>query len=669
MAATYSADNISNLQYPHNVRHTPSQFIGDTSDGGYTTIAREPLDNAVDEALAGRATECWFHVQGDRKNQVFTICDDGHGIPTEMKTIDVALTGTKIKMPAIQLVCSVPASSGKFNDTAYKVSRGVHGLGIKCTNALSVYFEVFTFYNKKWQCITFKRGELDEPLRPCEAPVNPVTGKVMTRGTMIRYKPDTTIFKDAKLLFPVISQWADVAAYFTPALKIHLSANGRTKSIHFPNGVLDYMNNRLAALEAKRIDPTGAHDFIYNSPLADVALTFADSTDCDMKAYTNGLFNSSGGDHYNVVLRALFKALYSLKAKKQEFTQLDIRDGVVGIINAKMSSPQFSSQTKERLTDARCKEMVEPIEEAILAFLKKHKALTEVLIERACRVSSAREAYSATRALAKTLKGMKSVGMPAKYAAYDSDVPVEFRRLYLVEGDSASGSCKIARNAGDAILPLRGKILNVLKSNDTKSLQSNEIPLIINALGIDLKADDPYAKLAVGRVVILTDKDDSGEHISTLLLAFFYKYLPELIRRGMVYQCDSYEYYSIHKGKLSLGNSLSELKAENERKGFPASTPCNHIKGWGEASPPVLKVIAFDPENSRMLRIEWPDSHADEQAFVSLMHSSAEARRALVGVTELAKAKDKPKPVKVTTPPPKKTAAKAAPKKTSHGEF
>lgn len=640
---TYNEDNIQNLQYPDSVRHRPTMYIGDTGNDGLFTILREALDNGLDEALAGRATVVAVHIEREGKHGYrFTAIDNGSGIPVGMKTLKDGLSGATVQMPTIQVALGVPHSSGKFNDDAYKTSRGVHGLGVKCTNALSTEMICHTKYEGKWYAIEFSKGVCTKKLYSTKAPINPFTGKPLHGGTMLEFVPDMTIFKGAVLDVPTIESWCELSSYFTPNVTIHLSTFGKTSTHHAPNGISEYLDTQLSKYSLQPMED--APYFISHSSLVDSAIAFTNSPDTRIVAFTNGLHNSGGGGHLNTLHNALYTALSGMASKKQEFTVADVKLGIVGIVNAKLSSPEFNSQTKERLTDARCKDMQPIITDEMVAFFKKNRSLAAALIDRAVRVAEARKNNNALKTLAKALKGHRDTGLPVdKYTAAKSSVPPEHRRLFLMEGDSAKGTAKKARTAADGLLALRGKILNVIKATDEKSLVSNEIPMIISALGIDLKSDNPFGKLQYGRVVFLTDSDSDGYHIAALLIAFFYKYTPELIERGIIWIARAPEYYSQHGSQLSFGNTQSEVHAKNAAQGFPKSTQVHHLKGWGECPVAVLRVIAFSAD-SPMYQL-MPSDEGGQAEFLRHMGDDVNSRRELVGVEEWVAANTDEEPV------------------------
>lgn len=620
----YSSKNIKNLQYPESIQHNPTMYIGSTDEYGLFQLLKEVGDNVVDEALEGRASQAYIYLNKDGS---YTVCDNGNGIPVAPVKIKEPITGKVISMPAVQAVCSIPHTSGKFDDTAYKVSRGVHGLGIKCTNALSDSFVVTTFNDGGWHEISFANGRLKTALRKVSAPLNPATGKKMVKGTCIVYKPSTKTFGKAKLPSAHLLSWAEIAAYFTPGLHVTLASSKTTKEFFFPNGTLDYINSRLKKLEATALGTP----FTYTTALCDITLSFTDYPNMDLRSFTNGSPNVSGGEHLNSTFKALYTVLATYAKKNQVFTNTDIKDGLIGLVNAKLSSPEFSSQTKERLTDSRVKApLADALTTALTKFFTKNKALALQLIEKATRINSLKASFSKSKKLVSSLKALKSKGMPIKYVPPNKTTKPEDREVILIEGDSAGGTAKSARLPFQGILPLKGKVANALRAKKDSALESEEVINILGAIGFDPKSDNPYEKLQVGKIIFLADPDPDGAHINTLLLALFYRYLPELFTRGMIYVAHSPEFYTIYKGSVYTGTGAQSLRSKLSKSGVPNSVAIHHIKGWGEISANLLGILALNPASRTLIQINPLES--SDSDFKLLMADDVDFRKKLLGL-------------------------------------
>jgi DNA gyrase subunit B len=456
----YSSKNIKNHQYPISVQKAPAMYIGSTDEHGLFQILEEVIDNIVDEALEGRATTGWISFG---KDGIYRVADDGNGIPVGITEIKEPITGKLLKVPTVQAVLSIPHTSGKFDDEAYKVSRGVHGLGVKLTNALSSFFKVTTFSKNNWWTIEFKLGRLTAELKKCNPPRNPVTGKLMKKGTLFEFIPEKKFFSVSKFSSSLLLSWAEIAAYFTPRFKIVISGTKKTIEIHKPGGIVSYIEDRVKKLGVE----TENKIFSFNSSFCDAVIGFSNHTSMDVRGFTNGLENKDGGEHVNSIIHSLFTALKDFAKSKQKFTLGDIKEGLIGIVNAKLSGPKFSSQTKEKLVDER---VVKPLRDITYKefkqFFSNNKALANRLCERAAKLNELKTKFTLSKKAAASLNAVKRLGLPAKYASCDSRTKVQDRELLIVEGDSAAGSVKEARLPYQCVMPLKGKILNCV-SGDT----------------------------------------------------------------------------------------------------------------------------------------------------------------------------------------------------------
>lgn len=513
-AADYNSKSIESLRYPENVRRNPSMYIGGTDAHGAFVICRELCDNFVDEFLAGRNLSGGIHVDTDGS---YWVEDYGSGIPQGIKVEEQQINGktVKVKIPTMQAVFGVLHTSGKFKSDAYAVSIGSHGVGVKGTNAVSDYFDVLTCYKGKWFKVGFKKGILTTEVQPAKAPKSPISGKTMSAGTLIHYKPDATIFSVKSFPPQMLVEWAEVQSYLNAGLRITVSIKGKAKEFFSKAGPKDYINKRLVILQAA----SEPDMFEFNNELANVVVAFSNADGLELKGFTNGLANSQGGKHVDSVVNALYEAIvpHMTGVKKVEgktkypFTPRDFGDGMLGIVNAKLHKAAFSSQDKAKLTDDR---MGAPFRAIVLAVAKKffaqNKAMAKRLCDRAAKINELKTKFTASKAVASALNGLKRNGMPGNYAPAARGTPIEKRELFIVEGESAGGGFRQVRLPHQALLPLTGKIMNSMRAKGDKALLSKAILNILGAIGFDPKQADPLKKLQIGKVILLADADPDG---------------------------------------------------------------------------------------------------------------------------------------------------------------
>lgn len=503
-------------------------------------------------------------------------------------------------------------------DHNYRLACGVfvgnsHGVGVKGTNATAEFMDVYTCYNGSWFAIGFKKGKLTTPVRAASAPKSPFTGKPLAKGTLIHFKPDATIFSVKAFPPSMLVEWSEIQAYLNPGLQVVVNIKGKQKSFLSKEGPKEYINQRLTKMEAA----SEPDMFEHQSDLVHAVVAFSNADGFELRGFTNGLSNSQGGKHVDSVASALYESIAPHRAAKQTFTAADFRDGMVGIVNAKLHKAAFSSQDKAKLTDDRMasKEFQAELKAAATKFFNANKAMAKRLCDRASKISELKTKFKASKAVATELNKVKKQGLPPNYAPAHKSVPVKDRELFIVEGDSAAGGVRQVRAPNQALLPLSGKILNVLKSKGDKALLSKAILNILGALGFDPKQEDPLKKLQVGKVICLSDADPDGSHINCLLNALFSRYLPGMYEQGMIYVADMPEFYSIHKDQIFTGDSLSEVHGKLAKAKVKAEVM--HAKGWGEVDAQVLKILAVD-STRRLIRIK-PLSGSDTNTFNGLM--------------------------------------------------
>lgn len=508
-------------------------------------------------------------------------------------------------------------------DHNYRLACGVfvgntHGVGVKGSNATAEYLHVWTSYKGAWHTIRFERGILKTPVATGKAPKTPFG--VPKKGTAIHFKPDQKIFSVKSFPPSMLVSWAEIQAYLNPGLKVTVSIKGKTKTWFTKEGPKAWIAKRLETLKAE----AEADLFVFNNELATAAIAFSNCDGFEVKGFTNGLQNSQGGKHVNSVTSALFEALKEY-AGKAKFTQNDLADGMLGIVNAKLHKPSFSSQDKAKLTDDRmgAEFQVQVLKEAE-KFFKANKAMAKRLVERATKIAELKGKFKANKAMVTALNKMKRSGLPPNYAPCARGIPIKDRELLIVEGDSAAGGLREVRAPNQALLPLKGKVFNVMKRASKgidKALASQAILNILAAIGFDPKAEDPLRKLQVGRIIFLSDADPDGYHINALLNALVAEMMPGAYDLGLVYVADMPEFYSITKGNLFVGSTLSEV--QDKMKDAGARGEVSHAKGWGEVDPEVLRVLVASPAR-RLIKID-PLTPEDLQTFRSLMGKSEEA--------------------------------------------
>jgi DNA gyrase subunit B len=516
----YTAANIKTLVFPDSVRRNASQYIGGTDSYGLWMVVKELLDNGLDEALAGRNTAVLLHVDKDGS---FWVQDAGHGIPQGITKTTIHVNGKDVvnKMPTMQSVFGALHTSGKYDNTAYEVSIGTHGIGAKGTNATAEFFTVWTCYEGQWYTVGFKKGKLVTPVAKCKAPKGP-NGQVAKRGTLIHVKPDLSIFSTDKFPGQLAVEWAEIMSYFNPGVAILISTPKGKRQFLSKTGVVEYVHKRLEKFGVGAERVMFEYKSEHGDPNAcDVVVAFSGYTECDLRGFTNGSHNSKGGKHVDSVIAALYDGLRPFiktrKVKKKDilaFSAADLKEGLVGIVNAKLHKAKFNSQDKVYLSDERMgTDLRKKLVAATTKFFKENKAMAQRICDKATKIAELKNKFTISKAAASKLNAVKRGGLPAKYASFDPRVKISDRELFLVEGDSAGGTAKEARFPYQAILPLKGKIKNALKDPKGTATSSDEIIYILAAMGFDPKAADAYSKLTMGKLILLADPDPDGPFI------------------------------------------------------------------------------------------------------------------------------------------------------------
>ena len=540
MSDNYNADQIQILEGLEAVRKRPGMYIGSTSSKGLHHLVYEIVDNAVDEALAGYCDTITVTIN---KENSITVVDNGRGIPVDIQE--------KAGKPAVEVVFTILHAGGKFGGGGYKVSGGLHGVGASVVNALSEWLEVVVYKEGKKYRQRYERGNVVTDLE--------VIGDTQKRGTKVTFKPDAQIFEDTVYDFEILKERLRETAFLTKGLKIILIDDRGEQSVerifHYEGGIkeyVEYLNRPHDVLYPEIIYCEGTKDNVY----VEVALQHNNSYSESCYSFVNNIITPEGGTHLIGFRNALTKTFNDyarknklLKENEPNLSGDDIREGLTTIISIKIGEPQFEGQTKQKLGNSEARGAVDSIvSEKLMIFLEQNPAVGKIIAEKAVLAQRARDAARKARDLTRRKTALETMSLPGKLADC-SDKDPEKCEIYIVEGDSAGGSAKTARSrATQAILPLRGKILNVEKSRLDKILVNNEIKAMITAFGTGIHEEFDISKLRYHKIIIMTDADVDGAHISTLLLTFFYRFMPELIRQGYVYLAQP-PLYKIEKNK------------------------------------------------------------------------------------------------------------------------
>lgn len=615
----YDAGNIQVLEGLEAVRMRPGMYIGSTSARGLHHLVYEVVDNSVDEALAGYATHIEVTICEDNSIEVI---DDGRGIPTGMHE-----TG----MPAVELVLSKLHAGGKFGGGGYKVSGGLHGVGISVVNALSEWTIVDVYQHGKIQEISFERGNKTSDLKQI--------GTTDRTGTTVRFKPDAQIFETTIFEFDVLKTRLQELAFLNKGLRITLSdkrGEGRSESFHYEGGLvqfIEYLNEAKEAITPSVISIDNTRDDV----VVDVALQYNDSYSETILSFVNNINTIDGGTHLSGFRTALTRTLNDygrkagiLKENESNLTGEDVREGLTAVVSVKVLEPQFEGQTKGKLGNSEVKGITDTIvSDGLRVFLEEHPAEAKKIIEKATNASRAREAARKARELTRRKNALEVSSLPGKLADC-SEKDTTMTEIYLVEGDSAGGTAKQGRDRRyQAILPLRGKILNVEKARLDKILANAEIRSMITAFGTGIGQDFDITKSRYNKIIIMTDADVDGAHIRTLLLTFFYRYMRPLIEEGHVFIAQP-PLYQIKKGQKQwyaysdqeLSDRLDEIGREN--------ITIQRYKGLGEMNAEQLWDTTMNPEHRTILQVSMEDSIAADKIFSVLMGDKVEPRRKFI---------------------------------------
>ncbi len=617
---SYGEKDIQRYAGLAGVRQKGSMYVGPMNADGLWTILREPADNGVDRALA-EANDL-VHLVFDAKENQYWVMDAGDGIPVGKKEFEDE-RGRKEKLSTFYVVTGLTHAGKNFSSE--EASRGTHGIGLKATNALSKYFKVWTYRDKAWYSIEYAQGKLVKDVQKSSAPKLPHGIKV-SKGTVVCFQPDLPLFeKDSKIDTDTVKEWCELTSFLVPGLTLkYTDKKGKERKYFSKKGPAEYIEKRAKLLKVTLTDIM----FTVNTPDLDVAVQYSDGEGDLVNAYTNGLWNQGGGEHKNALTAAFFDSLRPF-AGKDPFTKNDIVEGLLGIVNFKIAAPKFNNQVKEKLIDDRVYAVAyKQLMEALTAFWKKNKAMAKAIVGRAALLRKKTSDFLKSKKLIKNVKAAKAK-LPAKLADVDGKTPIEKRELYLVEGDSAGGTAKRARDKSfQAVFALKGKPLNVMETTMDKVNANAEIASILAGLGLELDGKKGSSEIRYGKIISLADPDVDGSHISTLLLTVLWKFVPSAIKEGKVFLLDSPEYMARHKGKMYFGDSTDHIY----KQAGTEKLDIQHIKGWGEINADDLADIAFDVDSRKLIQVLPPSTKDGVLRFERLMGKSALFRKELMGI-------------------------------------
>ena len=618
--ADYGAEQIQILEGLEAVRMRPGMYIGSTSERGLHHLVYEVVDNSIDEALAGYCDHIDVTIHKDNS---ITVVDNGRGIPVDMH---------ESGKPAVEVVLTVLHAGGKFGGDGYKVSGGLHGVGVSVVNALSTSMEVQVKRDGKIYEIAFERGVTTKPLT--------VVGTTTETGTRVHFVPDPEIFSVTTYSYETLRHRLRELSFLNHGITIGLHDERvepvRSEQFHFDGGIssfVEHLNRKKEVLNPEPIYFNGVKD----DTVVEIAMQYNDSYQENIYSFVNNINTEEGGTHLAGFKLALTRAANDfarkqgiLKDKDSNLSGDDVREGLTCVISLKIREPQFEGQTKTKLGNSEVRGIVDSIvTEGLSEYFDENPAITKRIIDKAIMAARAREAARKARELTRRKNALEVSSLPGKLADCSVKDP-EQAEIYLVEGDSAGGSAKQGRDRRfQAILPLRGKILNVEKARLDKIFANAEIRTMITAFGTGISEDFDLSKRRYGKIIIMTDAEVDGAHIRTLLLTFLYRYMKPLIEHGHVYIAQP-PLYQIRKGKKHWYTySDDELAKKLDEVGRDGVT-VQRYKGLGEMNPEQLWETTMDPEGRTMLRVEMEDAEEADELFTILMGDKVEPRRQFI---------------------------------------
>ena len=622
----YKASNIQVLEGLEAVRKRPSMYIGDTGVRGLHHLINEVVDNSIDEALAGHCDYITLTLNEDGS---ITIQDNGRGIPVDIHE--------KMGIPAVELVLTKLHAGGKFDKDSYKVSGGLHGVGVSCVNALSTDFEATIHRDGKIWRMAFQKGITSQPLKEI--------GETDITGTIIKFYPDPEIFRQSiEFKLEIIIERMRELAFLNPEVTIEIidlrEEDSEKHIFHYEGGVVDFVKYLDENRDSLMNEPIFISDETSDVPVS-LAISYNKSYTENVHSFVNNINTHEGGTHVSGFRRALTRSfkMYADKNKlikgKITVSGEDFREGLTAILSVKVAEPQFEGQTKTKLGNSEVQSAVEIlVYEKLNDYLDQNPKIAKNIIEKVILSAEAREAARKARQLVQRKSAMTGGGLPGKLADCSINEP-EHCEIYLVEGDSAGGSAKSGRNRSfQAILPLRGKILNVEKARINKILENNEIRAMITALGVGIGTDDEFdiGRLRYHKIIVMTDADVDGSHIRTLLLTFFYRYMNPLIEHGHIYIATP-PLYKVTQGtkiEYAWDDEQRDTILRTFKKAAQKKIDVSRYKGLGEMNPDQLWETTMDPETRTLQQVTIESAASADRLFSVLMGDVVEPRREFI---------------------------------------
>jgi DNA gyrase subunit B len=615
-ADEYNASKIIVLQGPQGIRKRPAMYIGSTSSAGSLHLLFEVLDNAVDEALAGYAKNISIHLTQDETGDIAEVSDDGRGIPVDVMP--------KFNKSALEVIMTTLHKGAKFNNDTYKISGGLHGVGLTVVNALSEFTNVYVAKDGKSYKQAFSRGAPTTDLE--------LLGETQANGTTVRFKPDPEIFPAPRFDSAQLKDRLRYLSFLNPRLKIKLTddrfSSHEEETFFSEKGMEDFL--RYINREQQSVTNIIHERRQENGMVVEFALQYVNSYDERLEAFVNNIRTAEGGTHVIGFHSGLSRAIVNYLSKNSKngvkVTGDDVREGLVAILSVLMPNPEFEGQTKEKLGNSVVKSIVESTVYSFLSrYFEEHPAEARSVTEKAIGAMNARESARRARELARKKNIFESAVLPGKLADCIEDDP-ERTELFIVEGKSAGGSSKEGRDKQiQAILPLRGKILNVEKASEEKIFDSAELNVLVTALGTGIRETFNPEKTRYKKIVIMSDADVDGEHIRTLLLTFFYRYMKKLIESGYVYIAQP-PLYKVTSGK-SVNYCYTDEELEERRKEYDGKMDVQRYKGLGEMNAEQLWDTTMNPSNRILKRVAISDAERANSLFAILMGVDVHKRR------------------------------------------
>ena len=615
----YGASQIQVLEGLEAVRKRPSMYIGSISGRGLHHLVYEVIDNSIDEALAGYCSLIEVIIHHDNS---ITVKDNGRGIPVDMH---------KVGKPAVEVVMTILHAGGKFGDGGYKVSGGLHGVGVSCVNALSEHMEVEVRRGGKVYGIEFARGKTVVPLYE--------KGNTEETGTTVHFKPDAEIFTELVYSYETLRIRIRELAFLNKGIKIILSdeRSGKTETFHYEGGIIEFV--RYVDENKDKINEEPIYiEGIKENNIVEVAIQYCDTYNENIFTFVNNINTEEGGTLLSGFQQALTRTINdyarkigTLKENDDNLSGDDVREGITAVISIKVPEPQFEGQTKTKLGNSEIRPIVDNmVSEGLAEFFEENPAVAKKIVEKSIISARARLAARKARELTRRKNALEISSLPGKLADCQSKDAAE-TEIYLVEGDSAGGSAKQGRDRRfQAILPLRGKILNVEKARLDKILSSEEIRNMITAFGCGIGEEFDINKARYGKIIIMTDADVDGAHIRTLLLTFFYRYMQPLIKEGHVFIAQP-PLYLVRKGQKHMyAYSDDELQKVLDEVGRDNNPYVQRYKGLGEMNPEQLWETTMNPEARTVLQVHLEDAAEADAIFSVLMGDKVEPRRQFI---------------------------------------